>query len=242
MIKDLFLAPGRLFCQTFLAANKNRPRFTTRQVVRGPVLPLSLVCWLLVALAAYAGVTRFASPVAPSLVRTGTDSEPTPAAAQAGSSGQGTAGAAQAGAAGAAGASGAGAQAEASGQASGSVAAGAPPRAAGTVSGTPGAQGPAPGQSAPAQAAAAAVPEVGEAWLVIVESVPKQRRTEAEQSVARHKRRGVDLELFDTDAYPFLKSGMWALASGPYENKSDAEAAAAVLKPQVRDLMVRRGL
>ncbi|MDR1297681.1 MAG: hypothetical protein LBO05_10000 [Deltaproteobacteria bacterium] len=236
MIKDLFLAPGRLFCQTFLAANKNRPRFTTRQVVKGPVLALSLICWLLVALAAYAGVMKFASPVAPSLVQTGTDSERTPAAAQAGSSGQGTGGAAQAGAAGA------GARAGASGQASGSVPAGAPSQAAGTVPGTPGAQGQAPGQSAPAQAAAAAVPEAGEAWLVIVESVPKQRRTEAEQSVARHKRRGVDLELFDTDAYPFLKSGMWALASGPYENKNDAEAAAAVLKPKVRDLMVRRGL
>ncbi|MDR1677202.1 MAG: hypothetical protein LBS44_02285 [Deltaproteobacteria bacterium] len=86
------------------------------------------------------------------------------------------------------------------------------------------------------------VAEPTESWLVIVESIPKSKRTEAEQSQARHKRRGVELELFDTDAYPLLKSGMWTLASGPYETKKEAETVAATLKPKVRDLMVRRGL
>jgi hypothetical protein len=81
-----------------------------------------------------------------------------------------------------------------------------------------------------------------EAWLVIVESIPKNKRTEAEQSQARYKRKGVTLELLDTDAYPLLKSGMWTLATGPYETKKEAEAAATIIKPKVRDLMIRRGL
>ncbi|MDR2339473.1 MAG: SPOR domain-containing protein [Deltaproteobacteria bacterium] len=81
-----------------------------------------------------------------------------------------------------------------------------------------------------------------EAWLVIVESVPKSARDKAEASLARQRRKGLDLVLVDTDAYPRLKSGMWALSMGPFDTKAEAEAAAANLKPKVRDLMVRRGL
>jgi hypothetical protein len=83
---------------------------------------------------------------------------------------------------------------------------------------------------------------ISEAWLVIVESIPKDKRVEAEQSLARHKKRGLNLEIVDTDAYPRLKSGMWTLASGPYDTEKEARAAAAIIKPKVRDLMVRRGL
>jgi hypothetical protein len=78
--------------------------------------------------------------------------------------------------------------------------------------------------------------------LVIVESIPKRARAEAEQSQTRYKRRGLDIELLDTDAYPLLKSGMWALAMGPFDTKAEADVAAAELKPKVRELMVRRGL
>jgi hypothetical protein len=81
-----------------------------------------------------------------------------------------------------------------------------------------------------------------EAWLVIVESIPKSKRTEAEQSLARHKKRGVTLDIIDTDAYPRLKSGMWTLAAGPYDSEKEAQAAASAIKPKVRDLMIRRGL
>jgi hypothetical protein len=52
----------------------------------------------------------------------------------------------------------------------------------------------------------------------------------------------VELSIMDTDAYPRLKSGLWALALGPYDSKREAEAAAAGIRPKVRDLMVRRGL
>ncbi|MDR1577630.1 MAG: SPOR domain-containing protein [Deltaproteobacteria bacterium] len=85
-------------------------------------------------------------------------------------------------------------------------------------------------------------PPPTQAWLVIVESIPKSARSEAERALAKHKKKGVRLELLDTDAYPKLKSGLWALAQGPFDTKSEAEAAAVTLKPQVKGLMVRRGL
>ncbi|MDR1166715.1 MAG: SPOR domain-containing protein [Deltaproteobacteria bacterium] len=89
---------------------------------------------------------------------------------------------------------------------------------------------------------AAAMAETPEVWLVIVESIPKSARDKAEEALTRQKRKGIDLSLIDTDAYPRLKNGMWALALGPYESKAEADLAAAEIKPKVRDLMVRRGL
>ncbi|MDR1083289.1 MAG: SPOR domain-containing protein [Deltaproteobacteria bacterium] len=91
----------------------------------------------------------------------------------------------------------------------------------------------------PPEATPLSPPEI---WLVIVESIPKSARSEAEKAQARHKMRGVELDLLDTDAYPKLKSGMWTLAQGPFDSKKEAEAAALSLKPKVKDLMVRRGL
>jgi hypothetical protein len=87
-----------------------------------------------------------------------------------------------------------------------------------------------------------AVPPTPEAWLVIVESIPKAARDKAEVSLARQKKKGLELVLLDTDAYPRLKSGMWALSMGPFDTKAEAEAAAADIKPKVKDFMVRRGL
>jgi hypothetical protein len=85
-------------------------------------------------------------------------------------------------------------------------------------------------------------PITAEAWLVIVESIPKNKRIEAEQSLARHTKRGLNLEIVDTDAYPRLKGGMWTLAAGPFDSQQEALVAAAEIKPKVKDLMVRRGL
>jgi hypothetical protein len=89
---------------------------------------------------------------------------------------------------------------------------------------------------------AAALSKPPEIWLVIVESIPKAHRSEAERALARHKKKGLDLEILDTDAFPRLKSGLWALANGPFDTKKEAEAAALILKPKVKGLMVRRGL
>jgi hypothetical protein len=96
--------------------------------------------------------------------------------------------------------------------------------------------------AAPKPMAPVTVTPPTQSWLVIVESIPKSARQEAEQALTRHKKRGVELELFDTDAYPLLKSGMWTLAKGPFETKAEAEAAAALIKSKVKDFMIRRGL
>ncbi|MDR2354408.1 MAG: SPOR domain-containing protein [Deltaproteobacteria bacterium] len=81
-----------------------------------------------------------------------------------------------------------------------------------------------------------------EAWLVIIESIPKSARTKAEESQSRQRKKGLEVELVDTDAYPRLKSGMWALALGPFETKAQADLAAQRIKPKVKEFMVRRGL
>ncbi|MDR1111264.1 MAG: SPOR domain-containing protein [Deltaproteobacteria bacterium] len=219
MLKDFLLSPGRYLCRKF-SGNKRKARFASRQAVRGPVVLVSLVSWLALAALSVVLVTRFASPPTPGVARSG-EQGPRGEAAQ----GE----AAQNEAAASAAASQPGAQAEG---VQGAATAGDPA---------------AVGQPTVEQALEPAGPEAapqagGEAWLVIVESIPKNKRAEAEQSQARHKRRGVELELFDTDAYPMLRSGMWTLAVGPFENKREADEAAAALRPKVRDLMVRRGL
>jgi hypothetical protein len=77
---------------------------------------------------------------------------------------------------------------------------------------------------------------------VIVTSSPKAARKEVEAERDRFRRRGVDLEIFDTDAYPLLKSDMWTLALGPFDSKTEADAKAAEIGSKVRGVMVRRGL
>jgi hypothetical protein len=81
-----------------------------------------------------------------------------------------------------------------------------------------------------------------EAWLVIVASSPKSDRDKVEADRDRHKRRGLELEIFDTDAYPLLKSGMWTLALGPFDTRAEAEATAKAIQSKVKETMVRRGL
>jgi hypothetical protein len=99
-----------------------------------------------------------------------------------------------------------------------------------------------PRELIPPGGSAATGEKLPEAWLVIVESIPKSQRDKAEEAQARQRKKGVTLSIMDTDAYPRLKSGLWALALGPYDSKKAAENAAADIKPKVRDLMVRRGL
>ncbi|MDR0354412.1 MAG: hypothetical protein LBJ64_01560 [Deltaproteobacteria bacterium] len=234
MFKDFFLSPGRWFCRERHRGKRKTVR-GAKEVISGPVVPISVATWILVALAAFFLVMKLASPP----VRTPPPAEPPDvAAARAEAARESPA-------------------PQAAGTAQGAAPAAAPQAAPPAVAqnaeaATPGA---APGSSTSAagslavsldgsgeSATPAPTVPVNEAWLVIVESIPKRARAEAEQSMARHKRRGVDLELFDTDAYPLLRSGMWTLAQGPFDSKREADAAAAVIRPKVRDLMVRRGL
>jgi hypothetical protein len=220
LLYDLFLAPGRYLCRKFSRSRK-KTRYQARSVNRGPVVPVSIITWLAVAVLVVVVVLFL-----------GTSPVPPPKKPPSEQNQEQVASNAQ------------------SGAVSGPVAqAGLTPQNAPTPQ----------AQSNPQAAASAPEAHVGEEtvaalsgqlepppateiWLVIVESIPKSARAGAEESLARHKRRGVNLELLDTDAYPLLKGGMWTLALGPFDTKKDAEAAAAEIKPKVRDLMVRRGL
>ncbi|MDR2366855.1 MAG: SPOR domain-containing protein [Deltaproteobacteria bacterium] len=183
---------------------------------------VSLVSWVLVLGLASFGVVKFASPPVPEASASVGQGTAQPAQAATGEAATADAGAAEAQAA--PGAAPEQAQAQAVGQPTALAGAG------GAVTSIPS------GVSQVTDKIAA------EAWLVIVESIPKSKRTEAERSLARHKKRGLSLEIVDTDAYPRLKAGMWTLASGPYDTEKEAKAAAAIIKPKVRDLMIRRGL
>jgi uncharacterized SAM-binding protein YcdF (DUF218 family) len=214
MLIDFLLAPGRYLCR-LIKKPRHKVRFQARISDGGPVIPVSIICWAALFGLAVLLVRQFASPLLP-----------TPAAAPAAGQAAPAAPAAQPAApAPEPGQPRMAPSAEASG-AGGSV------QAAGAgLSRT----------LEPPEAAPPAAP-ANQVWLVIVESIPKSAREEAERSQARHRRRGVELELLDTDAYPLLRSGLWTLAMGPVDTKGEADAAAAEIRPKVRDLMVRRGL
>jgi cytoskeletal protein RodZ len=96
--------------------------------------------------------------------------------------------------------------------------------------------------SGPLEAKKVALTQPPEAWLVILESIPKSARPQAERALEKQKKKGLNVELFDTDAYPRLKSGLWALGVGPFDTKKEALEASEALKPKFKGLMVRRGL
>ncbi|MDR1037497.1 MAG: SPOR domain-containing protein [Deltaproteobacteria bacterium] len=265
MLRRLFLAPGSVLYRR-LSKKRKKFRFVSKTHEKGPVLRLSLLFWLCASVVAFvcyaavsgpgggpstglpeAAVAPFPSALAAE-ARADVEPEPAPVAdpprpptmaesAQMPSDAPDQA-------AGAPTAPAAGSREPGGPQAQASAAQGASPQAGG------------PGRldGPPSTPATISVPRelvtpqgatgerLPEAWLVIVESIPKSKREEAEQARARQKRKGVDLSIMDTDAYPRLKSGLWALALGPYDSKREAEAAAAAIKPKVKDLMVRRGL
>jgi hypothetical protein len=218
MLKTIFLAPGRVVCGQSVSAGHRPHRFRRsafRQ--RGPVLGVSLLFW---ALLAGLGVILSA--------KLGTNVDPPAPPPKAGAQLRPAAQAAQAAP---------GAPAPAAGPAS--AAAGVPAGQALLDQAERAALAAQGGQAEPAARPLAKPPEI---WLVIVESIPKSARPEAERAVARHRKKGVSLELLDTDAFPRLKSGLWALAQGPFDTKKEADEAAAGIKAKVKSLMVRRGL
>ncbi|MDR1080916.1 MAG: SPOR domain-containing protein [Deltaproteobacteria bacterium] len=259
MLRKLFLAPGTWLYRRF-SKKRKKFRFVSKTHEKGPVLRLSLLFWLCASVAGLvcygavsgergapatglpeAAVAPFPSALA---AEARADAEPEPASPADPPRPPSMAESAQMAAAGGA------PETQAPAAGSRDPAAQAPAQGGAQQSGGPGRlDGPSPAAPAaitvprelvtPAGAPGQRLPE---AWLVIVESIPKSKREEAEQAQARQKRKGVDLSIMDTDAYPRLKSGLWALALGPFDSKREADAAAAAIKPKVRDLMVRRGL
>jgi hypothetical protein len=81
-----------------------------------------------------------------------------------------------------------------------------------------------------------------ELWLVILHTIPKASREEAERRQAGYLSRGLPVEILDTDAFPRLKSGNWIIAQGPFDDRASALAAADAAKAFNTGLIVRRGL
>ncbi len=107
---------------------------------------------------------------------------------------------------------------------------------------------PAPAQSAEAAESVESAAVVGESlqrselWLVILDTIPKSARDEAERLQIRYRNRGLEVEIMDTDNFPLLLSGYWIIAQGPFDNRADALAAGNIAGTYKSDLIVRRGL
>jgi hypothetical protein len=101
--------------------------------------------------------------------------------------------------------------------------------------------GTAPSPAADTAAAPAQAVET-ELWLVILHTIPKASREEAERRQTGYLSRGLPVEILDTDAFPRLKSGNWIIAQGPFDDRASALAAADAAKAFNTGLIVRRGL
>ena len=213
MLKDLFLAPGRLLGKIFSREKRRTYRSTRgRPGVSPGVVILSLLSWL-----ALAGVALYAADKA-GLLKQALD-----------------------------------VGVEVAGQnAEGDTPdpAPAPPAlpdstsASGAI--TPGGQtsggGVLPPAGSTAQTGAAIQPPETELWLVILHTIPKEARQEAERRQTQYRSKGLGVEILDTDAFPRLSTGYWIIAQGPFEDRASALAAADKAKAFNSGLMVRRGL
>jgi len=108
-----------------------------------------------------------------------------------------------------------------------------------TVGGT--LAGPEPIAAAPAGQTAPAALET-EMWLVILHSIPKTARAEAERRQAGYKTRGLEVDILDTNAFPKLPANYWVIALGPFDSRAEALTAADRAKAFNSGLMIRRGL
>lgn len=84
--------------------------------------------------------------------------------------------------------------------------------------------------------------EVAEMWLVILHSIPKSARDEADRLRKQYQTKGLEVDVLDSDAFPRLKRGLWLVAIGPFDDKLSATMAANKATKFNAQLMVRKGL
>ncbi len=223
MFKNIFLAPGRLLATAFKDKKRNYRSVRKKTPQGAGVFIVSLAVWLLL----LAGIMTAADKsgllkeildagveVAQSrAVDGGAESVPAPTPDGAASG-----------------------DAAASGGETGGQEAAAPPDAVAPPEGQANQGGGAVDVPPPESAAAA------ERWLVILHTIPKAAREEAERRQKQYQGQGLQVEIMDTDAFPRLLGGNWIIALGPFEGRADALAAANKAKEFNANLMVRRGL
>lgn len=74
--------------------------------------------------------------------------------------------------------------------------------------------------------------------FVVLGSYPKIERAKADQRLSFVQGRGYDARIVDTDNYPSLRPGLWAVVVGPYD-KDQAKQLAQQLRTVVPDAYVR---
>lgn len=99
-----------------------------------------------------------------------------------------------------------------------------------------------PGTGPATSTASGTTEAAAERWLVILHTIPKMARDEAERRQNQYRAQGLAVEIMDTDAFPRLLGGNWVIAQGPFDSRDQALDAAAKARAFNADLMVRRGL
>lgn len=77
-------------------------------------------------------------------------------------------------------------------------------------------------------------------WFVILGSYPRNDYDKANQRLQYVQGSGHDASIIDTDNYPGLRGGLWAVVMGPY-TKSDAKSVAAQMKSVRSDVYIKSG-
>jgi cell division septation protein DedD len=83
-------------------------------------------------------------------------------------------------------------------------------------------------------------PSSGADWFVVLGSFPKNEYEKAKQRLQDIQGLGYDVSIIDTDNYPGLTGGLWAVVMGPY-SKSKAKSLAAQMKSVRSDVYIRAG-
>jgi hypothetical protein len=77
-------------------------------------------------------------------------------------------------------------------------------------------------------------------WFVVAGSFWKSQRDQAERVAARLAEAGLGAQVTDTDGYPNLRDGLWAVTLGPYREEQ-AQAVQARVRKIVPDAYVKAG-
>lgn len=219
MLKKLFLAPGRMLLNILSAGRRKKYRSTRNHPGIGfGMILLSLLCWVVIA-----GGVLYAVDKA-GLLKQALDVGVEVTGVNAGDNQE----------------PGADATAEETDNqptASGSLMSGA-----GDDSALPQGGQNTSGSGGPAIAENQQQGEVAEMWLVILHSIPKSSRDEADRLRKQYNSKGLAVDVLDSDAFPRLKRGLWLVAIGPFDDKASATEAANKATKFNAQLMVRKGL
>lgn len=81
--------------------------------------------------------------------------------------------------------------------------------------------------------------EIGQ-WFVVLESFPKTARLTADKRAELLRENGRQAKVVDTDLYPGLRSGLWAVVLGPFSGEK-AEQVLAEVRAQVPTAYAKSG-